>query len=106
VGVGQTLLIHLDDTAEEIRLPVLDALLVAAAIDPTMVITKTEEAVKRQRPVTAINSQPAIINSHARCAPRPVPGFFSARVPCAAACLWRLPSILSAPPCPAPLPHC
>lgn len=45
----QTLLIHLDDTAEEIRLPVLAALMTAAKVNPSITQEKTKEAVKRQR---------------------------------------------------------
>ena len=49
----QTLLIHLDDTSEPIREAVLPALEVAARLCPAIVIKKTEEAVKRQRPAGA-----------------------------------------------------
>jgi hypothetical protein len=53
----QTLLIHLDDTSEPIREAVLPALQVAAKLCPAIVIKKTEEAVKRQRPAGAALSQ-------------------------------------------------
>ena len=49
----QTLLIHLDDTSEPIREAVLPTLEVAARLCPDIVIKKTEEALKRQRPAGA-----------------------------------------------------
>jgi hypothetical protein len=49
----QTLLIHLDVTSEPIREAVLPTLKVAAKLCPGIVIKKTEEALKRQRPAGA-----------------------------------------------------
>ena len=49
----QTLLVHLDDTNEEIRAAVLPALEVAARLCPAIVVKKTEEAMQRQRPAGA-----------------------------------------------------
>ena len=49
----QTLLVHLDDTSEPIREAVLPTLKVAAKLCPDIVIKKTEEALKRQRPAGA-----------------------------------------------------